>query len=160
MSGIMTEEEALNRAASYCSAAEHCRAEVKEKLQKWGIAYEAIDRILQRLETEKYIDEDRYCRAYIQDKYRFAKWGKVKIAQGLYVKKISSDLAWKHLNEIEEDEYLSILKGVLAVKRKSIRAKDRFELSGKLIRFAMSRGFEMKDIKRCIELTEEDEYLY
>lgn len=48
----MTEEEALNRVAAYCSAAEHCRAEVSDKLQKWGIAYDAIERILARLEAE------------------------------------------------------------------------------------------------------------
>ena len=74
----ITEDEALNRVAAYCSAAEHCRAEVSEKLQKWGIAYEAIERILARLEAEKYIDDERYCRAFINDKYRFAKWGKMK----------------------------------------------------------------------------------
>ena len=53
MSAQLTDEEALNRVASYCSAAEHCRAEVNEKLQRWGIAYETIARILERLETEK-----------------------------------------------------------------------------------------------------------
>ena len=34
MSAQLTDEEALNRVASYCSAAEHCRAEVNEKLQR------------------------------------------------------------------------------------------------------------------------------
>ena len=34
----MTEEEALTRVSAYCATAEHCRAEVSEKLQKWGIA--------------------------------------------------------------------------------------------------------------------------
>ena len=58
MSAQLTDEEALNRVASYCSAAEHCRAEVNEKLQRWGIAYETIARILERLETEKYIDDE------------------------------------------------------------------------------------------------------
>lgn len=40
MSAQLTDEEALNRVASYCSTAEHCRAEINEKLQRWGIAYE------------------------------------------------------------------------------------------------------------------------
>ena len=113
MSAQLTDEEALNRVASYCSAAEHCRAEVNEKLQRWGIAYETIARILERLETEKYIDDERYCRAFVNDKFRFAKWGKMKIAQGLYMKKIPSDVAWRHLNEIDEEEYLSILQQAL-----------------------------------------------
>ncbi len=158
MSVQITEEEALNKVASYCSSAEHCRAEINDKLQRWGIAYEAIARILRQLETEKYIDDERYCRAFVKDKFRFAKWGKVKIAQGLYMKKIPSDTAWRYLNEIDEEEYLLTLKGLLASKRKSIHAQDEYELNQKLIRFAISRGFEIKDIKRCIEVSEEDVY--
>lgn len=153
----ITEEEALHKVAAYCSTAEHCRAEVSEKLQKWSVDYAAIERILHRLETEKYIDDERFCRAFIDDKFRFAKWGKVKIAQGLYMKKIPSDVAWRHLNEIDQDEYLDILRGLLIAKRKSIRANDDYELNGKLVRFALSRGFEMKDIRLCVQLSDEEE---
>ncbi len=110
MSAQLTDEEALNRVASYCSTAEHCRAEINEKLQRWGIAYDTIARILDRLESEKFIDDERFCRAFVNDKFRFAKWGKMKIAQGLYMKKIPSDVAWRYLNEIDEEEYLSILR--------------------------------------------------
>ena len=39
----ITETDALSRVAAYCSTAEHCRAEVTEKLQRWGIPYDAID---------------------------------------------------------------------------------------------------------------------
>ena len=145
MSAQLTDEEALNRVASYCSTAEHCRAEINEKLQRWGIAYETIARILDQLEAEKFIDDERFCRAFVNDKFRFSKWGKMKIAQGRY------------LNEIDEEEYLSVLRDLLASKRKSIHASDDYELNGKLMRFAMSRGFELKDIKRCIDVPEEEE---
>ena len=83
MSAQLTDEEALNRVASYCSTAEHCRAEINEKLQRWGIAYDTIARILDRLESEKFIDDERFCRAFVNDKFRFAKWGKMKIAQAI-----------------------------------------------------------------------------
>ena len=109
MSAQLTDEEALNRVASYCSTAEHCRAEINEKLQRWGIAYETIARILDQLEAEKFIDDERFCRAFVNDKFRFSKWGKMKIAQGLYMKKIPSDVVWRYLNEIDEEEYLSVL---------------------------------------------------
>lgn len=154
----ITESDALSRVAAYCSTAEHCRAEVTEKLQRWGIAYDAIDRILNHLEQEKYIDEERFCRAFINDKYRFAKWGKVKIGQALQLKKISPTTYMRFLNEIEEEEYLSILRGLLATKRKSVHAENEYELNGKLIRFALSRGFEMKDIRNCLELSDENDY--
>ena len=83
----------------------------------------------------------------------------MKIAQGLYMKKIPSDVAWRYLNEIDEEEYLSILRDLLASKRKSIHAADDYELNGKLKRFAMSRGFELKDIKRCIDIPDEEEQI-
>ncbi|ADV42347.1 regulatory protein RecX [Bacteroides helcogenes] len=153
----ITETEALNRVAAYCAASEHCRAEIAEKLQRWGIAYDVIDRILKRLEEEKYIDEERFCRAFVRDKYRFAKWGKVKIGQALQLKKISSSVYYSYLNDIDEEEYLSILRDLLISKRKSIHAENDFELNGKLMRFALSRGFEMKDIRRCIDISDENE---
>ena len=154
----ITETDALSRMAAYCSTAEHCRAEVTEKLQRWGIPYGAIDRILNRLEQEKYIDEGRFCRAFIRDKYRFAKWGKVKIGQALQLKKISQVTFIPFLNEIDGEEYLSILRELLAAKRKSVHAENEYELNGKLIRFALSRGFEMKDIRNCIEVSDENDY--
>lgn len=155
----ITETDALNRLAAYCSTAEHCRAEVAEKLQRWGVSYDAIDRIIGRLEQEKYIDEERFCRAFIHDKYRFAKWGKVKIGQALQLKKIPQRVYWQYLNEIDEDEYLAVLNDLLAAKRKSVRADNEFELNGKLVRFALSRGFEMKDIRHCIALSDENDGL-
>ena len=153
----ISETEALSRVASYCSTAEYCRAEISEKLQRWGLPYDAVDRILNHLEDEKYIDEERFCRAFVNDKYRFAKWGKVKIAQALQLKKIPRNVYWRYLNGIDEEEYLSILKGLLTTKRKSIHAENEFDRNGKLIRFALSRGFEMKDICHCIQSSDENE---
>ena len=138
----ITETEALNKVAAYCSAAEHCRAEISEKLQRWGLPYDAIDRILKRL---------------VYDKYRVAKWGKVKIAQALQLKKVPYNTCRQFLNEIDEEEYLSILDRLLTAKRKSIHAENEYELNGKLKRFALSRGFEMKDIRHCIQLSDEND---
>ena len=155
----ITETDALNRLAAYCSIAEHCHAEVTEKLQRWSIPYDSIDRIINRLEQEKYIDEERFCRAFIHDKYRFAKWGKIKIGQALQLKKIPQRVYCRYLNEIDEEEYLAVLKGLLVAKRKSVHAENEFELNNKLVRFALSRGFEMKDIRRCLVLSDENDGL-
>lgn len=153
----ITEDDALGRMMAYCASAEHCRAEVVEKMQRWGLPYDAVDRIVERLEQERYIDEERYCRAFIRDKYLFAKWGKVKIGQALQLKKISSMIYRPFFEEIDEDEYLSILKKLLAAKRKSVRAENAYELNVKLMRFALSRGYEMKDIRRCLDVSEEND---
>ena len=73
----------------------------------------------------------------------------------MYYKKFSSVAVLG--NEIDEEEYLSILDSLLTAKRKSIHAENEYELNGKLMRFALSRGFEMKDIRHCIQLSDEND---
>lgn len=154
---VFTEEEALKRAAASCSCQELCRADVEDKLLKWNVSHEATERILDRLEADNFLNEERYCRAYINDKLRLAKWGKQKIAGGLRLKQVSYKLAWQLLEEVDQEEYLAVLRGIIASKRKSIHAENEYELNAKLIRFALSRGFEMKDIRCYVQADETDE---
>lgn len=147
---MITEDIALNKLASYCVSAERCKSDLIDKLKRWELPVDAIERVIAKLEKEKFIDEERFCRAFVKDKFRFAKWGKKKIAQALYYKNISQSISYKYLDEINQEEYIELLTDLLNAKRKTIRAKDAFELNGKLIRFALSRGFEFEDIKLCI----------
>jgi regulatory protein len=121
------------------------------------VDYVDIDNIVEYLRKESFIDDTRYCRAFINDKYRFAKWGKVKIAQALMQKRLPQSTFGTLLNEIDEEEYMKILTDTLRSKRKSIHAESDYERNGKLIRFAMSRGFELDDIKRCMPELEIEE---
>lgn len=150
-----TEEEALRKMMNYCSAAERCRSEITEKLQRWSMPYGTIDRIIQKLEEEKFLDEERYCRAFIRDKYRIAKWGKQKIAQALYVKKIPQHVYATLWDEIDSNEYDDTLRRLLETKKKSIHAETEYERNAKLVRFALSRGYDLKDIRRYIDVADE-----
>ncbi len=150
----MTETALFNKMAARCSAAECCRAEIIEKLQRQGVAYEIVNRVVDRLVKEKYIDEERYCRAFIRDKYRFARWGKKKIIQELQLKKIPQSLYFSCMDVIDKEEYLSILQHLLSTKKKSLRGDDEYERNAKLIRFALGRGFAMDDIRSCMDISD------
>lgn len=154
----VTEEIALQKMAAYCSTAEHCESEVSEKLLKWGLTRDAVVRIINHLVAERYIDDERYCRAYVNDKFRFSKWGKVKIAQALYQNKIASDLVRQQLNEIDSEAYLDVLRGLIAAKRKSVKGDDAYQITAKLVRFALGRGFEMDAIKCCLHAFDDEEF--
>lgn len=146
------------RMESWCAAAEHCRAEVIEKLVRRGVPYGMADRIADHLEKEKFIDERRYCRAFIHDKFCFAKWGKQKIDMALKQKKLDPYVYRPMLNEIAAEEYDAALLALLEAKRKSIRADNDYERNLKLMRFALSRGFAADDIRRCMNLPDENEW--
>ncbi len=151
----LTASEALGRMAAFCSAAEQCRADAREKLRRWGVDEADVERILDRLEQEKFIDGQRFCRAYINDKLRFAKWGKVKIAQALRQKEIAPDVYLPLLDEIDRRTYLDTLQKLLESKLRSVHAASRYEMEGKLARFALGRGFEMEDIRHCLSLSDD-----
>lgn len=144
------EDVAIKRIANYCARSEHCRADACEKLRQWGVEAKAIERILTKLEADGYIDDERFCRSFVNDKFRLAKWGRLKIAQALSFKRIPSEITQRHLNEIDEEEYAGILENLLKTKIRSIKGKDQKDVEIKLIRFALSRGFEMQYIKQCL----------
>lgn len=93
------------KAEAYCSATEHCPFEVMTKLSQWGADEAMSERILLHLQKERYVDSARYCRAFVRDKYRFARWGRMKIVQALRMKHLSSEDIEAGMAEIDEEEY-------------------------------------------------------
>ena len=139
----ITEPEMLHRAAAYCSAAERCIQDVQKKIDAAGLPPDASERIIARLLKERFIDESRYTRFFVNDKLRFNKWGRVKIGYELYKKNIPSPIREESLAAIDEGEYCSILLDLLKSKKKSTKGKDERDLFNKLLRFASGRGFEL-----------------
>ena len=147
----ISENEARFKAEAYCSMAEHCRAEVMDKLYQWGIPSVWMEGILNHLEQEGYIDHLRYAKAFVRDKYRFNQWGRIKISQSLRQKHLASADILVAMEEIDEEEYFSVLEHLLEKKLSGLKAKNTFERTGKLVRFAASRGYEMDEILRSLK---------
>jgi regulatory protein len=152
-----TEQEAYLTLAALCAQAEHCQWEMVEKMRKWEIPEEAQARIMERLVKERYVDDERFARAFAKDKVRYNKWGRRKVEQALWQKHIDEDIRKNVLNEIDDEEYLSVLLPLLKQKRKSIKAQNDYELNQKLMRFALGRGFTFDIIKQCIDVEDEGE---
>ena len=146
------------RLTALCAQGEHCSYEMEEKMRKWGINEEAQARIMAHLINERYIDDERYCRAYIRDKIHYSKWGRRKIEQGLYLKRIDRSLSSAALNEVDDEEYLQVLRPMLKAKWRTIKAGSDYERSGKLIKYALSRGFTFDIIRQCIDDADEHDF--
>ena len=152
----ITEQEAFLQLATVCAQAEHCEKEMRDKLKRWGIDESAQNRIIQQLINERYIDDERYARAFIKDKIRYNKWGRRKVQQGLWLKHIDPEIQQRVLDEIDDSEYLDVLRPLLKQKRKTIKAQNDYELNQKLVRFALGRGFTFDIIRQCLDFDEAD----
>jgi regulatory protein len=150
-----TEQEAYLQLAALCAQAEHCQQEMRDKMRRWEMAPEAQERVISRLVKERYIDDERYARAFVKDKVRYNKWGRRKVQQGLWMKRIDDDIQQRVLDEVDDEEYLTVLKPLLAQKRKSIKAESEYELTHKLVRFALGRGFTYDIIRQCLDVDED-----
>lgn len=153
----MTADEILYKLAARCSVSEQCLSDIEAKLSRYDLTEEEHTRILRHLVEEKYVDDRRYAEAYVKDKYRFNKWGRIKIAQGLRMKGIDTETIKSAMGAIDEEEYMDILRDLIKAKRRSTRGSSEYEINGKLIRFATGRGFEFAAIRECLNVTERDE---
>ena len=152
----MTEQEAYLQLAALCAQAEHCQQEMRDKMRRWELDETVQNRILARLVKERYIDDERYARAFVKDKIRYNKWGRRKVQQALWQKHIDSDVQQRVLDEIDEKEYLDVLRPLLKQKRKSIKAASDYEQNQKLVRFALGRGFSFDIIRQCLDVDDID----
>jgi len=153
----MTAVQAYQRLTALCARGEHCQYDLTEKMRQWGMAPEEQAQVMERLVRERYVDDERYARAYVQDKVDYAHWGRRKIEQGLWQKHIDDTVARQALDDVDAQRWADVLRPLLKQKRRSTRAASEYELTMKLIKFAMGRGFTMDVIRQCLEVEDEDE---
>ena len=143
-------DELLHKAASYCSISEHCIFEVEDKLTAWGISEQNKAKLVEKLIAENFINEKRYCEHFVKEKFRFNKWGKIKIAYALKGKKLDNSQIADAFNQIDEGEYEEMLASILKTKSIGLKYEFEYEKQGKLFRFAQSRGFENNIIEKVL----------
>ena len=142
MEGSVNFRQALTRAMALCSQAERCRFDIVSKLRQWELSDEEINEAINYLVKERFLDEERFVRFYINDKLRFNKWGRVKLSYLLRQKQISEEVIRAGLNLIDDDFYLKVLTEMLNSKLKTAKGASSYERKGKLAVFAQSHGFE------------------
>lgn len=147
----MTEAAALVRLSGLCSRAEYCLKDMRHKMMRWELPDGAETRILKRLVSDRYIDENRYAHAFVRSKFRFNRWGKDKIVRSLKMKGISDDDIADAINDIDDKESSDTLRDLLTSKMRTVKYKSDYELYMKLLRFAVSRGFSLESSRKCLE---------
>jgi regulatory protein len=149
---MVTAQQALRRLQQLCSKSERCVSDVQKKLAAWHVAPEAWPTLVAQLQQQGFIDEDRYARAFVRDKHRLAHWGAMKIRQALQAKKIPAAAITAAMQEIDADTYQEELTRLLARKNASFKAgMSPADRKLKLLRFALSRGYEYELAKRIID---------
>lgn len=147
----MEKKVALGKLQAICSRQEKCIFDIKQKLNIWNVENDHWDEIIEALINDKYVDEDRYAQSFVNDKYKFNKWGRIKIQYQLKMKGVNDACIKSAIQNIVEEEYASILNKVITDKNKSIKDKDSQVRYKKLLSFAYNRGFSFEESNEVIK---------
>ena len=140
----------MSKLTATCARSEQCTHDIRKKMTRWDVADELQQRVIDYLTHERYIDDERYARFFINDKTKYNHWGTRKVEQALYLKGISREIYEPLLQEMSDETYEEILLPLLQRKAKTIKANSDYEARQKLLRFAMQRGFTYDQASRCL----------
>lgn len=134
-----------------CAVAEHCSYEIRTSLMRLGLSSADIAKVIAKLQSAGFVDDSRFARAFVRDKYRFSGWGRYKISMALRAKRIDSSLIEEALGEIDRREYVRTAFRAIASRLRTIPADtDMRKVREKLLRFGTSRGYEMALVLKII----------
>lgn len=133
--------EWLAKAQAYCAKAEHCAADVRRKLYEWGTPSDLFDEIEENLYSDNFLDDARFCAAYVHDKVEYQSWGRLKIQAGLRALQLPESEISQALKNIDEIAYFGNL-------RKLIRSRSA-DSEDKRLRFLSQRGYTFDEIRKC-----------
>ena len=139
-------------AAARCARQECSRRDISTKLVGKGATAAEAREVVDRLVGEGFIDDARYARAFVADKFRFEHWGRVKISYMLHLKGLPGNVVDEALQQIDEAQYAETLKDFLEGKLRTVRAATPYALRQKVARAAISRGFEPDLVFQALDL--------
>lgn len=132
----------FNWAAAQCARREHSEREVAQKLTAKGLTVEEAAAVVRRLSEEGYVDNLRFAKAFVSDKFRFDHWGRVKIQNQLRLKGVGEAHIREALALIDEETYLEALRQFVHSRRRETGDDEDPCTRQKIIRAALSRGYE------------------
>ena len=136
----LSKQEALDKAQVYCARAEHCAADVRRKLWEWGVDPKMHDDIEEKLYTDGYLNDERFCKAYVHDKVAYQRWGRIKIQAGLRALQLPESAIQEALDGIDENVYKENLT--------YLAHQHRSDAPEKRMRFLLQRGFTYEEVRR------------
>jgi regulatory protein len=117
---VFSRAQAKLKAESYCAYQERSQYEVRNKLYEWGLHEREVEEIISELIQANFLNEERFALAYTMGKFRIKGWGKIKIKQGLKLKRVPDKMIVNSLKTIDYDDYVAKLRSLIDKKNRSI----------------------------------------
>lgn len=132
--------EARNLLEQFCAFRDRSEKETRQRMAELKLDSETAEQVMEQLENDGFIDDERFAIHFARGKFRSNHWGKIRIRQELSMNGISPRLIQKGLDEIDVDDYQKTLTDLLEKKWGQLDGEDN--ASQKLAAFAIRKGYE------------------
>ena len=146
-----TAQQALQSLMRLCARSEKSSGDALRLMSQWQVPQSERGAVLDKLLKDRFIDDSRYAEAYVREKSRLSGWGARKIAMQLRQKGVSQDVIAEALKQLDSDIELPRLVEKLRRKARTTKYSSDYELRGKLLRYALSLGFDYDLAQRAVE---------
>lgn len=154
-------KRAKKRSLMLLQKKDYTEMELRRKLQEGEYPQSAIDEAIEYVKSFHYIDDERYCRAYIN--CYASKWSKQQITTKLLAKGIDKRLTHAVYDELLRDGQLDcneeeLIRDIIRKKHYNPNISDAKQRQ-KLYHHLLYKGFSMEQIRHVLgEYTEDSAY--
>ncbi len=150
---ILSSEEKIsvyNYGISVLSRYAKSECELRLKMKNKGFEPQLIDNAISTLKERKYLDDERYCEMFINDKINISKHGVRKIKEALYYKGIDKEIIEEKIKNIsaESEEERAFILG--EIKLLNIKENDNRKKMAKLSNYLIGKGFEYETVNKTV----------
>lgn len=146
-----TPEQALASLMRLCAKAERSSGDALRLMRGWGVADADARRVLDRLIADRFIDDRRYAGAFVREKMTLSGWGRYKIGAALRAKGIPQALVAEAMAQTDGTDMGERLTEILLRRMRTLKAAAPFDARAKLMRYALSQGYDYETARDCVE---------
>ncbi len=141
--------ESYYEALKYLNTKLRTEKEIKNKLK--GYSKEAVNYTIERLKSEKYLNDEVYIKAYINDAINLKLMGPNKILYELKKLGFKDEDILNYLNTFSTDVWSEKINNYIKKKINSNHNLSNYMLQQKIIKDLSNKGFYKEDILNVLE---------
>lgn len=148
-------EQTKDKALRLLTFRAHSEKELSDKLRAAGADNDDIEKTLAFCRRYNFVNDLQYAKSKAKDLRNLKKYGKRRIEAELYSKGISSEFIAEAVSELDFD---NTAEQLLPLVEKKLGGNFEKKSVDRCIRYFIYRGYELRDIKECIDKLQGDTY--
>jgi len=146
-----------NKVVKYIVTKLRSEKEIREYLKKYTEEQKLTDKIVTQLKVEGLLNDERYIKAFIEDKVNLTNWGPQKIIRELEKLDMNQELIKNTLAKYDTKVFEDKIKKIISKKQKSNKKDSIYMMKQKMERDLYDLGYSKEMIKEFVSMIEVDE---